>query len=221
MPAGAQARYTFQMRPRTLEAGERLWARGDSAESIAILESGRLAIQEDGGVIGIALPGTVLGESAILTLEGAPARRTADVMAEETSIVSEYPITVVKEAFGIGTPRLILRTLYGQICRNAILVVAAQPGQDVALSLLTSLLEALRDCERRFTMINDWQEFMVTFRVLYVLRDASDALRRQLARQPPDPDEMERALAVMNRLFRSPETIEYLQDFLEAEKERG
>jgi hypothetical protein len=202
-----------------LESGDTLWTRGDAADSIAIVESGRLAIRDSEAVIGVALAGTVLGESAILTLGGAPARRTADVVAQETSIVSEYPIALVKDAFGIGTPRLILRTLYGQICRNALLVIAAQPGQDVADFLLTSLLEALRDCEKRFNMINDWQEFMVTFRVLYELRETSDVLRRELTRTPPAPDEMERALAVMNRLFRSPESIEYLQDFLEAERQ--
>jgi CRP-like cAMP-binding protein len=208
------------VRPRTLAAGEKLWARGEPADTIAIVDSGQLTIRDDRQVFGIAFPGTVLGESAILSLEGAPAVRTADVVALSPAILSIYPIDVVRDAFGLGTPRLILRTLYGQICRNALLVIAAQPGQDVAESVLTSLLESLSSCERRFAMINDWQEFMVTFRVLYELREASDVLRRDLAHAPPEPDEMARAQAVMNRLFRSPETIEYLQPFLEAERER-
>jgi len=136
------------VRPRTLSAGERLWSRGEPAVSIAIVESGQLAIRDELRIFGFAFPGTVIGESAILSLGRPPAARTADVVAVSGSSVSEYPIDVVKDAFGVGTPRLILRTLFGQICRNVLLVIAALPEGETGPQMLTGLLESLAKRER-------------------------------------------------------------------------
>jgi hypothetical protein len=209
------------MKPRSLAAGERLWAQGEPARTIAIVETGRLAIRDDRAVFGLAFPGTVLGESAILSLGGPAARRTADVVAVEASSVSEYPIAVVKDAFGVGTPRLILRTLFGQICRNSLLVIVQQPARDVGPQILTALLQSLASQERTFQAIAGWDDFLVAFRVLYELRDASDALRRELTSSGPLPDEaLERAAHVMRTVFSAPDSIEYVRHFLEAEQQR-
>jgi len=210
------------MATRTFSAGERLWTRGEPANTIGIVESGRLAIRDDVRIFGFAFPGTVIGESAILSLGGPPAARTADVVAVETSVVSEYPIGLVKDAFGVGTPRLILRTLFGQICRNVLLVMAALPEGETGPEILGGLLESLSARERSFHGITGWDDFLAAFRILYELRDASDAMRRQLT--PPGPlgdDELERAVRAMKRTFRAPESIEYLRHFLEAERQRG
>jgi hypothetical protein len=205
-----------------LTAGERLWARGEPASTIAIVETGRLAIRDHLRIFGFAFPGTVIGESAILSLGGPPATRTADVVALEPSTVSEYPIAVVKDAFGVGTPRLILRTLFGQICRNVLLVIAALPEGGTGPQILTGLLESLSARERTFHGITGWDDFLSAFRVLYELRDASDAMRRALTTPGPlGEDELERAVRVMKRTFSAPESIEYLRHFLEAERQRS
>ena len=208
------------MLPRVLGVGERLWARGEPAQSLAIVETGRLAIRDGQRVFGIAFPGTVLGESAILSLDGPAAARTADVVAVEPSTVSEYPIAVVRDAFGVGTPRLILRTLFGQICRNALLVLAARRDGDTGSEILTALLESLSRRERSFNAITGWDDFLAAFRILYQLREASDRLRRELT--PPSPlgdADLLRAAQVMRRLFSAPESVDYLRHFLEAERE--
>ena len=209
------------MRPRALVPGEKLWGRGDPAQTIAIVESGRLSIGDDRQVFGIAFPGTVLGESAILGLDGPPAVRTADVLALEAATVSEYPITVVRDAFGVGTPRLILRTLFGQICRNALLVIGTRGEGEVGTQILAAMLQSLAAEERTFNGIKGWDDFLVAFRVLFRLRDASDVLRRELTPAGPLPGEsLERALKVMKRVFSAPESIDYLRAFLEAEQQR-
>lgn len=210
------------MRPRTLKAGECLWARGEPAGTLAIVESGRLAIRDDDRVFGFALPGTVIGESAILSLGGPPAARTADVVAVEATTVSEYPIDVVKDAFGVGTPRLILRTLFGQICRNLLLVIATLPEGETGPEILTGLLGSLSARERTFQAIRGWDDFLSAFRILYELRDASDAMRRALTPAGPLADEqMARAVRVMTATFSAPESIDYLRHFLEAERQRS
>jgi CRP-like cAMP-binding protein len=216
-----QARILEPMKPRTLARGKRLWARGEPALTIAIVESGRLAIRDDSQIFAVAFPGTVLGESAILGLDGPPALRTADVVALEPAVVSEYPITVVRDAFTVGTPRLILRTLFGQICRNALLVIGARGEDEVGTKLLAALLQSLAGQEQSFNGIAGWDDFMLAFRVLIRLRDASDAMRRELTPPAPlAPEAIERALRVMRSTFSAPESIDYLRSFIEAEQER-
>jgi hypothetical protein len=41
-----------------------LWEQGDVARDVAVVESGRLGIRTDSGIVGIALPRMVVGESA-------------------------------------------------------------------------------------------------------------------------------------------------------------
>lgn len=207
---------------RTLGEGSVLWARGDAADCIAVVEQGRLGIRTERGIVGIAPAGTVVGEAAILALGGAAARRTADVVAlAEPTVVSEYAANLVREAFGVGTPRLILRTLLGQICRNGLLVVAANPGREAVDSALTGTLMALAGSERRFGAIGTWDDFMATFHVLYSLREATDAMRAKLA--PPaavDGAVVQRALRMLGALGLDRGGIESLQEFILAEERR-
>src|SRR5437899_9260371 len=108
------------MQRRVLSMGERLWAEGDAAATLAVVESGKLGVWSDTRLIGILFPSMVLGESAILGMEGPAASRTASVSAlEDGTTVTEYAPSLVKDAFGAGVPRLVLRMLCGQICRNA------------------------------------------------------------------------------------------------------
>jgi hypothetical protein len=167
----------------------------------------------------VALPGTVLGESAILGLDGPPSKRTADVTALEPSVVNEFPIEVVKDGFAIGTPRLILRTLFGQICRNAILVLVAQPDRVVMDLILSGVMKTLSEAEGRFAGIQSWPDFMVTFRLLYSMREWSDGLRRELApRVVMATEDLERAVDLMKSVFHDPGSIDYLKPFVESER---
>ena len=54
----------------TLGKGAYLWDAGDSARNLAVLESGRLGVRAEGKLIGLITPKMVLGESALLTLDG-------------------------------------------------------------------------------------------------------------------------------------------------------
>ena len=121
----------------------------------------------------------------------------------------------------MGTPRLILRTLFGQICRNALLVIGTRGEGEVGTQILASLLQSLAAEERTFNGITGWDDFMVAFRVLFRLRDASDVMRRELTPTGPLPAEaLDRAQKVMKRIFSAPESIDYLRAFLDAEQHR-
>jgi len=203
------------MPSRRLAQGEKLWSRGDVAASIVIIEHGRLTIRDNSEFVGIAASGTVLGEGAIFGLEGVAAARTTDVVAMTPATITEFPVEVLKDGFVLGTPKLVLRTLFGQICRNALLVMASQPGHDVPESLLTGVIRALGECEPRFKTIKDWPQFMAAFTTLYHLREASDQWRRQLGK-PGQSFDLPRAVEVMKGLLPSPESLDYLKPFLES-----
>src|SRR6185436_16353603 len=113
--------------------------------------------------------------SAIMGVDGPTGRRTASVFALEAgTVVAEYPAAMVKEAFGVGIPRLVLRTLCGQICRNSLLVMAAHPELPAVKDSLMSLIQGMGQCEKHARKIASWHEFLVTFRLLYHLREGSD-----------------------------------------------
>jgi CRP-like cAMP-binding protein len=203
-----------------MAVGEKLWARGDGASSFAIVEKGYLAIYDGENVLGIAMAGTVLGESAIFGLLGAPVSRTADVSAMTPVKVSEFPVAVLKEGFTVGTAGLILRTLFGQISRNSLLVMAAHPNNESLTLTMTGFVQAIASADPLFAKIEDWPAFVETFQVLFELREASDRMRRALTTVPASAAELERATQIMKDLFKRPESIEYLQPFLDVERER-
>lgn len=208
------------MPPRKMTTGQKLWKRGDPAPSIVIIEKGYLTIHDDDRVVGIAPPGTVLGESALFSLWGAPVTRTADIVAMTPAKVTEFPVHVVQEGFTAGTPKIVLRSLFGQIGRNALLVIAAHPKNETVQGILRGMLRAIAETEPRFAEIADWPTFVATFQTLYHLREASDDLRRALTKVPTAARELERAAQAMKETFSAPESIEYLQPFLEAERQR-
>jgi len=213
------------MQRRVLSMGERLWAEGDPAATLAVVESGKLGVWSDTRLIGILFPSMVLGESAILGMEGPAASRIASVSAlEDGTAVTEYAPSLVKDAFGAGVPRLVLRMPCGQICRNALLTMAAHSESAPVESLLRGLIEATQRCERQIRDVADWEHFMIAFRVLYNLRDASGAILSALvpdAGAEEDSRNIVRASQTMKELFKTSDIEGLLEDFLEAEKLRA
>ena len=211
------------MKRRLLAQGERLWAQGDPASSMGVVEKGKVAVRTEGRLLGVLFPNMVLGESAILSLGGPPSRRTASVVAlEDGTVVTEYPASMVQESFGVGVPRKVLRTLCGQICRNALLAIATNPDQPAVGSSLLGLIQGIVECERQTRKVSDWDSFLVSFRLLYHLRDGSDAMRNDLVGDRGRASEtVEAASRTMREIFKTPDVHEYLEQFLEAEKQRG
>ena len=106
-----------------------LWYAGDPAVSLAIVESGKLGVRTDKGLVGIVRPNMVLGDSSILALAGGTPKRLATIYAlEEGTTVVEYPPSLVKEAAdeqGRTVWRAILTMLLGQVCRNGLVLMSA------------------------------------------------------------------------------------------------
>ena len=210
------------MERRLLAVGEQLWTEGDPATSMGVVEQGSVAIRSGGRVLGVMFERMVLGESAILGLDGPTVQRSATVDAiEDHTVVTEYPAAMVRDSFGVGVPRLVLRTLCGQICRNALLTMAAHPGQPGVEGSLMGLIQGVAACEKESRGIKQWDQFLVSFRLLYHLREGSDAMRDDLLPSRGDvPGIILRASEAARSIFKAADIPEYLEHFLDAERER-
>ncbi len=106
-----------------------LWEAGDAARSIGVLESGRLGVMTDRGLVGVVLPGMIVGEGAVFTLAGEKHTRTASVFAlDDQTTVAEYSIFLVKQAIDDGRYDFAQELLLGlivQACRNFELTISA------------------------------------------------------------------------------------------------
>jgi CRP-like cAMP-binding protein len=213
------------MQRKVLSKGERLWAQGDPAATLAVVETGKLGVWNDTRLIGILFPSMVLGETAILAMEGpAPHRRASVSALEDGTTITEYAPSLVKDSFGAGVPRLVLRMLCGQICRNALLIIAAHSDSSPVDSILRALIEGVQRCERQVRDVEDWEHFMVAFRLLYHLRDATGTMLHELV-PAGDAEEtsntLMRASKTMKEMFKTSEIEQLLEDFLEAERLRA
>ena len=206
---------------RTLPRDAVLWWRGNPADSVGVVERGKVGIRGPEGLLDIALPTTALGESALLTPEGAVGKRTADLVAlENDTVVLECPVSVLRETADFGTHRLILRTLVGQTCRNAVFVLASQAEQPLVQSCLWGLLGSLGGCERAVSGVASWDTFLASFHVLHALREASDQMRRHLGlRGRCEIQALGPVLAKARSLLDTAHAIPYLEQLLRAEQE--
>jgi len=208
-----------------LAKGAYLWDAGDAARNLAVLDKGRLGVRSDDKLIGIITPRMVLGESALLTLDGSSQQRTASVLAlEEDTTVSEYPASMFRQTFDAGNHgvgHLILMTLIGQACRNDLLIVAAHKERKAISQLLTGEVRALGETAAEVRNINVWEDFLWTFRYLYHLRDHTDAMRSKLVMHlAPDSDALKRASEMMRDLVKGQDVASYLEEFIAAEREK-
>ncbi len=174
----------------TLSKGAYLWDAGDAARSVAVLESGRLGVKTDEGVVAILAPRTVLGESAIFTLAGPAQRRTAAIVAlADETIVTEYAAATVRKAFSEGkslVAPLILTTLVGQICRNSLLILASNRGRAVVEGPVRGLLTNTSQTAKLVKDASSWDDFYFAFRFLSAVRDFTDQLRERFVTEFPD-----------------------------------
>jgi len=167
---------------RMLPAGSVLWWQGDPATSLAVVEKGCMGIRAGGQLLDVAVPGTVLGEAALLTLGGAAGHRTADVVAlqADTEVV-EHPVASLPQMDDLHVPSTVLRTLFYQIGRNVVLVRASRPGDGLIAEMAGGLARVAASAYRRVGSVSGWDEFLITFRFAHRLRECSDALCAQLA----------------------------------------
>ncbi|MCU0241999.1 MAG: cyclic nucleotide-binding domain-containing protein, partial [Vicinamibacteria bacterium] len=177
----------MQRKQIRLSKGTVLWEAGDIARNIAIVQTGMLGVRTQTGLVGVALPQMVLGESALFVGEAELQRRTATViaLADDTDIL-EYPAEVVQTLLESNEDTLaqqVLKTLVGQICRNLLMVIAAKRGYSYIDSPLTALVQSVVQDSQKSPTLNTWEAFSLTGRFLLDLRDLSDSL---LTRLGPD-----------------------------------
>ncbi len=203
-----------------------LWEAGDVGRDVAVVESGRLGVRTEAGVVGLVLPKMVVGETALLALEGKPLPRGATLFAldEDTRVVAS-PAEAYRAAFEGGDTdcvQPIVRTLVGQTCRNLLMVVGARSGDPYVEQPLVGLVRGLAQDAGRPLPARTWEAFMVTFSFLSDLRDMSD---RILGRLGPDPSQrlelVEAASQALSRLAGRDDARPMIEAFLNAERERS
>jgi CRP-like cAMP-binding protein len=166
---------------RTLSRDAVLWWQGDPAESVGVLESGRVGIRVSGQLVDVFPSGMAFGEAALLGVGGPVGRRGADIVVlDDETVVVEYPVAALPSSMDSGVTRLVLRTLIGQIGRNHLLAAAASPGNAVIEAMVAGILEALARASGNLDASRTWEEFLAAFRFLYRLREGSDGLRANL-----------------------------------------
>lgn len=207
-----------------LSRGSVLWYTGDAAKSFAILESGKLGVKTEHGLVGVIWPNMVLGEAALLLLDGEEPRRTSTVFAlEEGTTVVEYPPVLVKQALdeqGRTVWKAILTTLLGQVCRTCIVLAAALKGQPFLAQPFKALMQSLvQNHKGRFETLSSWDDFSRSFHFLHATRDYTDAAARHLLGPFADRDVIVKASEMTREYFEEQGEIPFLKDYLEAAKE--
>jgi hypothetical protein len=193
---------------RTLPKDAVLWWRGDAAETIGVVDRGRAGIRSHQALLDVAVPGTAVGETALL---GASVTRAHDVVAlDDDTVVIEYTAAEVSGALDGGVPHLVLRTLVGQIGRNHLLVAAANPGHRWVEAVTHGTLETLVAAARATSTIATWDDFMVTFRCLVHMREGTDRMRDALA--PSGSWTSESALSVLKGIDERLQAAELLAE---------
>lgn len=213
------------MRKLTLSKGDFLWEAGDVARNIGIVESGKLGIRSTRGIVGIVTPRMVLGESALLMADGAPQTRSATVVALEDTSVVEYSAALLRQTFESGrydVGHLILLSVIGQVCRNNLLVMAAQGEKLVVAALLRSQVQAMGETATQCRQIQTWDQFIGTFNYLIRLRDNSDRMRDDfVVRQMAETETLAKASEIMRSLVQGQDIVPQIEALLEADRSRA
>jgi CRP-like cAMP-binding protein len=217
----------MQSKVVTLSRGAVLWHAGDAAREVAVLESGKLGARNDQGLVGVIWPEMVLGETALLALEGgAEERRTASVEAlEDETRVTAYPAEAVRDAIAGGDDAMAVRvrqTLVGQICRNLLIVLSARRGHAHIETPLQGLLRGIVDDAASGRPPGDWEGFRTSIRFLSDVRELSE---RALESFGPDPlargEMVEGASKLLGEILGGRQAPTGLEDFLQAEREKS
>jgi hypothetical protein len=209
----------------TLSRDTVLWEAGDASRELAVVEAGKLGVRAGSGLVGIVLPGMVLGESALFSEEGGRDSRSAAIFAlEDGTQVTLYPAADVRNAVEAGDDSLVrkvMTNLIGQLSRNLLMVVAAKRGypfiDDPLLGLVRGVLRDAQQAPAIQSQANLW----LTCRFLYDLRDLSDRVLEQLGPDPSLRAEMiVNASQVLTQFSEGKDLRPLVEAFLAAEKEK-
>lgn len=211
------------MHVRKLEKGDVLWAHGDLATTIAFVDDGRLGIKTEDGLISIVGADGIIGESALLAEAGIAPVRKAAVVAIVPSIVTEYPVSFVREGVGAGVPRRVLRTLIGHTITSACFILAAHPDAPLITKSMTALIRSLAESKAMVADVRSWEDFSTDFPYLAALRDAIDGMRARVV--PVEffvtrSEALLHASANLKRLVEDPEIAAFIDKFIAVEKQR-
>lgn len=211
------------MQTKKLNKGDVLWWHGEFATTIAFVDSGRLGIKTEEGLIGIVGPPGVIGESALLAEGRVVPKRRAAVIAVQESTVTEYPVSFVREGLGVGIPRKVLRSLIGQTITSACFVLTAHSDVPLVTKSMSALISSLSDSKEMVRDVRDWEAFAPHFTYLFALRDSIGELRDRLVPAKyffARNDALLQASDVLKKLVADPEIAEFLDKFIELERER-
>jgi CRP-like cAMP-binding protein len=211
------------MQVRKLNKGDVLWWHGEFATTIAFVDKGKLGIKTEDGLIGIVGPDGVIGESALLAEGGTVPKRRAAVIAIEDSSVTEYPVSFVREGLGVGLPRKVLRTLIGQTITSACFILASRPNVPLVTQSMSALIQSLSESKEMVAEVKNWTDFAPDFAYLFALRDAITDLRHRLVPAKyfvARSEALLRASDALKGLVADPEIKEFLDRFIEVERER-
>ena len=213
------------MQRKTLNKGDALWKQGEIADSLAIVESGKLGVMTDRRLTGIVWKGMVIGESAILSTSGRGVMRSAAVFALADGVsVKEIPAEEVKAAFDAGDRSLampVLITLVGEICRNSLLLIYSSQNRALVTrpmkALMEATIDAFRDDSRR---MHDWTDFTTMVALLVASRDYTERMRAELGVDGSDRAAITKASDAIREVFKDHEALEAIQATIEAEIDR-
>lgn len=213
------------MRKVTLSKGDFLWEAGDVARNIAIVESGKLGVRSARGLVGLVTPKMVLGETALLMLDGQVVARSASVVALEEASVVEYSASMFRQTFDSGrhdVGHLILLSLIGQVCRNNLLVMAAHGEKLVVAGLLRGQIQAMGETATQCRQVSRWEDFIWTFNYLIHLRENSDRMRDELVTTAlAETEALDKASAMMRSLVQGEDILPHIQAHIDADRARA
>jgi hypothetical protein len=180
----------------------------------------------DDKLAGILSPRSVLGETAILGLDGPLPRRTAAVVAlSDGTVVTEYAVGAVKQAFQDGTSHvapLVLTTMVSHICRNGLLILAANKGRVAIEMPVKGMLQNIAQTAKLVRDASTWDDFYFAFRFFSSLRDFSDLLRSRFVGEGPDRTEnVQKASAAVGGWFSEHGLESYIEELVKAEQEEA
>ena len=213
------------MQRRTLNKGAALWKQGEIASTLAIVETGKLAVTSEQRLTGLLWPGMVIGENAILSASGHDVMRSANVFAlgDGASVKELYP-EELQASFESGDRSLampVLITLVGEISRNCLLLLDACKDRALITSPMKALMEAtIGSFEVDAKRMKDWSDFTTMVALLVESRDYTDRLRAHMGVDGSDREIIKRASDAVRIAFKDHEALGAIQSMLDAELDR-
>ena len=182
-----------------------LWEQGDAARSVGVVESGRIGIMTDRGLIGSVLPGMIIGENAVFTLLGEKRPRAASYFAmEEDTTVTELSIFYFKSLLDEGrydSGQQLLISIIVQSCRDLELVSKQSEHLPLIVTSLNAMMRRITESySAQLSKVNNWESFVQMFRYLAHLRDFSWSARETLVTHN-DKVEVARVSELVQRTF--------------------